>query len=94
MQKTRIQVPVSADTRKALQNYADSTGLSLAGAAGQILEETTGVVWEMANALRMAKTAPAKALVMLRQQMDEQIAGLDQIGLDLTPKATEQKKTG
>lgn len=75
-----------------LQSYADASGTSLARACSEILAETAPVMVELANAIREAKTAPAKAMRNVNNVMQEKLAQIDQMRMDLTPKET--KKTG
>ena len=87
-QNPRIQVPVSPKTRKMLQTYADASGQSLARVCEEILQETAPVMAEMADALREAKRAPAKAVRNMADALDKKLAEIDQMKMDLSPKAT------
>lgn len=90
---TRIQVPVTFETRACLQALADARKASLAVVCGEILETTAPVVAEMAKAIEMAKHAPSRAIRELGTSLEQQLAEIDQIRLDLSPKATRRKYT-
>jgi len=95
MPQKRVYVPVSDETRAKLQIYADARRSSLAAVCGELLDQTAPIAEEMGNALVAAQGAPAKAIREMQRSLDEQLADLDQIKLDLTPKATRKKrKTG
>jgi len=92
---TRIQVPVSDETRASLQALADARTSSLAAISAELLEQTAPIAGEMAKALLMAKQAPSRAIRQMNETLERQLVEIDQIRLDLTPKATRKtKKTG
>ncbi len=88
----RIYVPVSEDARAAMQMLADVRKSSLAAICGEMLEICAPIAVDMANALKMAQEAPAKALRMMNESLDVQLASVDQYRLELSPKATGSKK--
>jgi hypothetical protein len=45
----------------------------------------------MANALNTAKTAPARAMREAVEILESQLINADQMLLDMTPKATDQR---
>lgn len=95
MSKTRVHVPMSQETRESFQSLADARNGSLAAACEEILEECAPVAVQMANALRTAKTAPARAVAEAVRALEAQLVDADQILMELTPKATgKKKKTG
>jgi len=92
MSNPRLQVPVSEETRAALQAYADARGASLAAVCGELLEQTAPTVLEMAKALETAKKAPARALRDMSKAFYREMEKIDQSELDLSPKATGKKR--
>lgn len=91
MAKTRLHVPMSDETRANLQVYADAAGIPLSRAAGQILEEVSPVMVDLASALAQAKTAPARAMRNINEVVEQKLAEIDQLKLDMSPKATRKK---
>ena len=91
-QNPRIQVPVSPKTRKMLQTYADASGQSLARVCEEILQETAPIMEGMAEALLEAKRAPAKAVENMAEALDKKLAEIDQLKMDLSPKATGKRR--
>ena len=62
MKKTRVHVPMTDETRGLLEAFAEVSGKSIAKVCEEILEETAPVMAELTQAMKMAKTAPAKAM--------------------------------
>jgi hypothetical protein len=95
MIKTRVYVPMTADTRQSLQALADARNGSLAAVCEELLEQCAPVALQMANALQMAKSAPARGMREALEVLESQLAAADQLMLDMSPKATcSRKKTG
>lgn len=98
MATRRIQVPISDETRAALQSLADVQKCSLAAVCSEMLQQVSPVAVDMANALKMAQEAPAKALRMMSESLDQQMAEVDQyrhqhrLKLGESPKATRRKR--
>lgn len=93
MAHTRVHVPIDNEARAALQTLADVRRCSLAAICGEMLEQVAPVALDMANALKTAQTAPAKAMRLMNDALDQQLAQADQLKLDMTPKATRKKYT-
>lgn len=97
MTRTRIHVPLTDDARASLQQLADVRRSSLAAICSEMLEQVAPVAVQMANALRMAQDAPAKALLMMSDTLEAQMLQADQYRLDIddkvSPKATRRKYT-
>lgn len=95
MSKTRIYIPVTDETRAALQSLADVRRSSLAAVCEDMLEQCAPIAAQMANALKTAQNAPAKALLMMKDSLEEQMLQADQYRLDIdekvSPKATRRK---
>lgn len=91
MAKTRLHVPMTDETRANLQAYADAAGIPLSRAAGQILDEVSPVMVDLASALAQAKTAPARAMRNISEVVEQKLAEIDQLKLDMSPKATRKK---
>ena len=90
----RLQVPVDAQTKDFLQEYADASGSSIARVSSEILETTAPVMAELAKALREAKTEPVRAMKRANEMLEKQIFDANQEKLDLEPKSVGKKKTG
>lgn len=98
MSKTRVYVPMSDEAKEAMQLLADVRRSSLAAICGEMIETCAPIAVDMANALKMAQEAPAKALRMMNESLDAQLASVDQYRLELSPEATgsskKKRKTG
>lgn len=95
MTKTRVYVPMTAETRQSLQALADARNGSLAAVCEELMGQCAPVALQMANALQKAKTAPSRALRESFEILEQEIAAADQLLLDMSPKATRsRKKTG
>lgn len=94
MSRYRVYVPVSDETRQAMQALADVRKSTLTAICAEMLETVAPIALDMANALKTAQSAPAKALRMINESMERELGNLDQLQLDMTPKATRKKKTG
>lgn len=92
MSKSRVYVPMSDEAKEAMQLLADVRKSSLAAICGEMIETCAPVALDMANALKMAQESPAKALRMMSESLDAQLASADQYKLDMSPKATGSKK--
>lgn len=92
MTKTRVPVPMTEKTRASLQALANARNGSLASVCEEMLEQTAPIAEEMANALQMARTAPARAMREVNEALGRKLAEIDQMKLDLSPKATEKRK--
>ena len=95
----RIYVPVSNETRILLQSLADARRTSLASVSAELLEQTAPIAGQMAEALLKAKQAPARAIKEMSDALDEQLADIDQMKLDLDKRKPRKytkkaKKTG
>ena len=90
-EKTRVFVPMTAETRAAFQAYADAKGTFLAAACGEILQNTAPVALEMANVLERAKEAPVAAMRQASEALDRQMAEINQQKLDLRPKKRKKR---
>lgn len=93
MQKTRLQVPMSAETRESLQALADARNGSLSAVCEDLLAECAPVALQMANALQKAKSAPARGLREAVAVLEAALLEGDQLRLDMSPKATRRKYT-
>lgn len=94
MNKKRLQVPMTDETRLLLERYVQATGQSLPRVCAEILEQTAPVMSELADSIKLAKQAPARAMRGVTETLDQKLAELDQLKMDLSPKATGKKKTG
>jgi len=92
MSEPRLQIPVTTETRLALQAYAKAKGCTLPAACSEILEQTAPTVLEMAKALETAKKAPARALRGMSAALYREIEKIDQPELDLKPKKVKKRQ--
>ena len=90
--KYRLQIPVSDETRKAVEAYAEAAGLSQAAAVGQILENAAPTMYQLAAALREAHRAPAKALQDAARVLERATTEAGQLGMDLREEAEKKKR--
>lgn len=91
----RLSVPIPRDTRRQLQALADVQSSSLAAVCTELLVACGPEVYEMAQALKLAKSAPAAAKRKMAEALETKLAEADQYRLKLEPEsATRKKKTG
>lgn len=93
MIKTRVYVPMTADTRQSLQALADARNGSLAAVCEELLEQCAPVALQMANALQKAKSAPARGLREAVEVLEAALLEGNQLAMELSPKATRRKYT-
>lgn len=91
MRPHRIQVPVDPETLAALKAYAAATGGSLSGSAGKLLATIAPTMDKLAEVHRIAQEAPARATRVLIENAAEHVEDIDQIVMELSPKATGEK---
>lgn len=91
-EKTRIQIPLTGETRAMLQAYADATGSTLARTCSQVLQETAPVMFELSKSIGEARKAPARAIREATELLDRQIADSKQLALDVSFKATDGRR--
>lgn len=94
MSKFRVQAPVSDQARLQLQALADARKCSLGAVCGELLEQAAPVAAQIAEALEVAKFAPARAMREVLDLAQSHMAAVDQFALDLVPGAVEDLKTG
>lgn len=88
----RLQVPVTKETYRAFEALAEARGSSLATVSSEIFEEVAPMVWEMARAIELAKTAPSRALKEFTDVAVQELAGAEQVIMDLRPAARTKPK--
>ena len=93
MQKSRVHVPMSEETRASLQALADARNGSLAAVCEDLLAECAPVALQMANALQKAKSAPARGLREAVEVLEAALLEGNQLAMELSPKATRRKYT-
>lgn len=95
MTKRRVNIPVTEETRAALQSLADVRRSSLAAVCEEMLDQVAPIAAQMAEALKTAQEAPARALLMVKDTLEAQMLQADQYLLDIdekvTPKTTRRK---
>jgi hypothetical protein len=90
----RLPIPMSEETRAAMQALADARNGSMSSVCEEILEQCAPMAIQMANALKTAKQAPAAGMRQAVQALEAELANVDQMVMDLSPKATGKKKAG
>lgn len=86
MKSTRVQVPMSEETRLQLQALADAQGCSLAAVCRDMLVEVAPMAAQIAKSLQIAKQSPAKALEQISASLEAQLAMADQMRLEIDAK--------
>jgi hypothetical protein len=95
MSTTRVPIPLKKETRRKFQALADVQSSSLASVCSEILDACADDVYDMAQALKLAKQEPAVAKRRMADAFEKKLAEADQYRLDLKPKqVTRKKKTG
>lgn len=89
---TRLSIPLKRETRRQLQALADAQSSSLASVITELLDACAPEVYEMAQALKLAKQSPAAAKRRMAQALEEKLAEADQYRLDLKPESVSRKK--
>lgn len=90
---TRLSIPLTKETRRQLQALADVQSSSLAAVCSELLDSCAPEVYEMAQALKLAKQSPAAAQRRMASVLEEKMAQLDQFSMDFKPKP-RKRKTG
>jgi hypothetical protein len=91
MKTSRVQVPMSEETRLQLQALADAQGCSLAAVCRDMLIEVAPMAEQIAKSLQIAKQSPAKALREISASLDAQMALANQFRLHLETKRKPRK---
>lgn len=97
MANNRVYVPVSPETREAMQALADVRRSTITAICAEMLETVTPVARDMAKALQTAQAAPARALRIMNDRLVQELAELEKTQsqldmLDVSPRATGRKK--
>ena len=82
----RLQVPMTPETRKVIEDYASALGTSPPGAAANLLEEAVPALVELTSALKMVQSSPARALKEAAGILHRATEEADQVLMDLEPK--------
>lgn len=90
----RLSVPIKKETRRQLQALADVQNSSLGSVCSELLDACAPEVYEMAQALKLAKKSPAAAQRRMAQALETKLAEVDQYRLNLQPKKVPKRKTG
>lgn len=88
----RLQVPVSQETRHAIEEYADALGVSPATAASMLLEESTPALRELSEALRSVQGSPARALRAASNALQKAVQEANQVSMDLQPQPKRARR--
>jgi hypothetical protein len=92
--KPRIMVNVDPRTHEAIVELAKLRNVSHARIVRELLEESTPLLEEVARALRLAETAPQRAMAHLAKVSGQAVTDLIQAGLELRPKRGRPPKRG
>lgn len=88
----KIQVIVTPETKKAIEDYADALNVSVSAATGRLLDEAAPMLVELAHSLRALPKAPAKAMRDAAKMVNRAADDANQMLMDLSPQATGNKK--
>lgn len=92
MRQRRIQVPLSPETDKALQEYAEVTGLSMAATCAQLLDQAAPGLKELSAAMRKANEHPAAGIRQMARALEKATQDANQIAMDLKGKKPKKAK--
>ena len=82
----RLQVPLSPEARKAIEEYASALGASPPAAAANLLEESIPALVELTQALKKVQSSPARALKQAAGALHRATEKADQLAMELDPK--------
>lgn len=82
----RIYITIPVELKDALDNLHSVTGFARSQVLTQLLSEVAPVINAMADAFRLSKKAPSKALEPLHGLVEQAAANLGQLNLELQKK--------
>lgn len=98
MARHRLTLSISPELKHALDELNEATGVAAASFVGEIIEGNIPMILGIANAARMAKAEPARALEIMQRSMFEALNGVSTMQLELMDEQTKlrtfQRKDG
>lgn len=85
----RLTLTISDELKAALADLNDATGVAAASFVGEIIEGNITMIQGIANAARMAKQEPARALEIMQRSMLEALHGATDAQLELMDAQTK-----
>lgn len=85
----RLTLTISNELKAALADLNDATGVAAASFVGEIIEGNITMIQGIANAARMAKQEPARALELMQKAILESTQGVNEVQLELMDVQTK-----
>ena len=89
MARHRLTLSISPELKSALDELNEATGVAAASFVGEIIEGNIPMILGIANAARLAKAEPARALEIMQRSMLEAVHGANLAQLDLIDEQTK-----
>ena len=83
MARHRLTLSISPELKSALDELNEATGVAAASFVGEIIEGNIPMILGIANAARLAKAEPARALEIMQRSMLEAVHGANLAQMDL-----------
>ena len=85
----RLTLTISNELKAALADLNEATGVAAASFVGEIIEGNITMIQGIANAARMAKQEPARALELMQKAILESTQGVNEVQLELMDAQTK-----
>lgn len=89
MARHRLTLSISPELKSALDELNDATGVAAASFVGEIIEGNIPMILGVANAARLAKAEPARALEIMQRSILEAVHGANLAQMDLMDEQTK-----
>lgn len=89
MARHRLTLSISPELKSALDELNEATGVAAASFVGEIIEGNIPIILGIANAARLAKAEPARALEIMQRSMLEAVHGANLAQMDLIDEQTK-----
>lgn len=89
MARHRLTLSISPELKSALDELNEATGVAAASFVGEIIEGNIPMILGIANAARLAKAEPARALEIMQRSMLEAVHGANLAQMDLIDEQTK-----
>ena len=89
MARHRLTLSISPELKSALDELNEATGVAAASFVGEIIEGNIPMILGIANAARLAKAEPARALEIMQRSMLEAVQGANLAQMDLIDEQTK-----
>lgn len=89
MARHRLTLSISPELKSALDELNEATGVAAASFVGEIIEGNIPMILGIANAARLAKAEPARALEIMQRSMLEAVHGANVAQMDLMDEQTK-----